>query len=127
LKTEDYRAYRRTHPAFHARIYQELRLRGYRMTDAIQMATIECSACGGYADHWHTMTGTTLDDKPQDLWDLVEGCTLVGNMACGNEATVSLESGEYYPHCEDCDNENDESDDEDNDDEEDDEESIDAE
>ena len=118
LKTEQFRPFRKTHPAFHAAIYQELRSRGYGVETAVQMSTIQCSNCGGYADHWHTMTGTTLDDREQDLWDLVNGCTLVGNMACGNEADLSLESDDWYPHCDNCDNEDEEEETDDDDDDE---------
>ena len=91
---------------FHARIYLYLRQEGYTVADAMSRACIECAECGGYADHWHLMTGTTADDEEQDLWDLVYGCTLHSDMpmACGHEANISLESGEWQPHCDECSN-----------------------
>jgi hypothetical protein len=92
-------------PAFHTAIYQALREEYVPAVQAMAFATIECAECGGYADHWHTMTGTTHDDHEQDLFDLVYGVTLHSDipMACGHEAELSLASvSDWYPHCDDC-------------------------
>jgi len=91
-------------PALHKDIFKELRQRGFGLQDALQMATIECCECGGRADHWHTMTGTTADDHEHSLMDLIDGVVLHSDMpmACGHECEISLQTGEWYPHCEDC-------------------------
>jgi len=61
------------------------------------------------------MTGTTYDDIEHDLWDLVDGCTLHSEMpmACGHEADLSLDTGEWVSHCRECPTGDDDDDDDD--------------
>jgi len=99
-----YRRIDKTEPAFHRHLYEALRELGHPACDAYQASVIQCAECDGYADHWHTVTGTTLDDAERDLDELLEGCTLVGPMACGPTADISLMTGDWWPHCELCDN-----------------------
>ena len=118
---------RETRPTFHRWIFDQLRQRGYGQKRAMELALIECAECGDYADHWHTMTGTTLDDRENDLSNLIDGVTLNGQMACGTEAKLYLDTdlgnyiaGEWMPHCEQCSRPDDDDDDDDHDDDDDD-------
>ena len=85
-------------------LYRALRTKNVPAKDAAAWADVRCCECDGPADHWHTMTGTTGDDREYDLMDLVEGVTLTSEMpmACGHTAELSLESDDWWPHCEDC-------------------------